>query len=357
MSFRFRKSINLGKGFRVNIGKSGGRLSFGGQGFRQSISTAGTARTTFGIPGTGLSYSKSFSAKKLLGKKEPLFEKVSEGSGLSPQQEVEAFTSAIALITGLHTETDYPQDLDWNEVLKEEPPFGKGEDGPNTVEAKQVMEQNKPGFFKRLLGGGAIMTALENNVEQAKKLDQELLKQWENNKVIAGKVLTKDTEGYMNAVEDLRISEELSQYIRSLDLEAVDEDTVSVDMTLSITDFIPEEYKTLTPTGRLSVKKYTKTDYYEIASRYVAGAVFRVARDLFVLFPIADTYIHVTEEDKNPYTGKKEKKLILSVKIERSELEKLSIENLDPFEALVNFHHEVDFGKTSGFDKVEKVTV
>lgn len=34
MGFRFRKSINLGKGFRINLSKSGIGYSVGGKGFR-----------------------------------------------------------------------------------------------------------------------------------------------------------------------------------------------------------------------------------------------------------------------------------------------------------------------------------
>lgn len=357
MGFRFRKSINLGKGFRLNVGKGSGSISFGGKGFRQSISTTGKATTTFGIPGTGLSYSKTFNPGKLIGKKDQLFKKVEGNAGLTPEQEINEFTEDIAAITGLHREADYPPDIDWNQVLNEEPPFAEGGDGPNTAAAKKLLDENKPGFLKKLFGGGGDTALLEKNVEEAKVLDQELYEQWKMNKVIASKVLSKDTEGFMLALESLRMSEELGSFLKSMDMSFTDADTINVDAVLSITDFIPEEYKTLTPTGKLSIKKYTKTDYWSIASQFVAGIAFRISRDLFNLFPITDCYINITEEDKNPYTGKKDSELILSVRIERSELDRIDIENADPFEALVNFHHEVDFGKTMGFGKIGKVTV
>ncbi|WP_297378513.1 DUF4236 domain-containing protein, partial [Anaerococcus sp.] len=34
MGIRFRKSINLGKGFRINMSKTGLGFSWGGKGFR-----------------------------------------------------------------------------------------------------------------------------------------------------------------------------------------------------------------------------------------------------------------------------------------------------------------------------------
>jgi Protein of unknown function (DUF4236) len=57
MGFRFRKSINLGKFFRVNISKSGIGTSAGVPGFRVGRGPRGT-RTTASIPGTGVSYVK-----------------------------------------------------------------------------------------------------------------------------------------------------------------------------------------------------------------------------------------------------------------------------------------------------------
>lgn len=61
MGFRFRKSINLGKGFRINMSKSGPGFSWGGKGFRVTKKANGGFRTTAYIPGTGLSYQKDFS--------------------------------------------------------------------------------------------------------------------------------------------------------------------------------------------------------------------------------------------------------------------------------------------------------
>jgi len=54
MGFRYRKSINLGGGFRVNLSKSGVGYSWGGKGFRVTKTASSRTRTTASIPGTGL---------------------------------------------------------------------------------------------------------------------------------------------------------------------------------------------------------------------------------------------------------------------------------------------------------------
>ena len=56
MGFRYRKSINLGGGFRINLSKSGVGYSWGTKGYRITKTASGKTRRTYSIPGTGLSY-------------------------------------------------------------------------------------------------------------------------------------------------------------------------------------------------------------------------------------------------------------------------------------------------------------
>lgn len=57
MGFRFRKSIKLAPGVRLNVSKKGiSSVSIGRNGARVNIGKKGT-RSTIGIPKTGLSYS------------------------------------------------------------------------------------------------------------------------------------------------------------------------------------------------------------------------------------------------------------------------------------------------------------
>lgn len=56
MGFRYRKSINLGGGFRINLSKSGIGYSWGVKGYRVTKTAKGTTRRTVSIPGTGISY-------------------------------------------------------------------------------------------------------------------------------------------------------------------------------------------------------------------------------------------------------------------------------------------------------------
>lgn len=60
MGFRFRKSIKLLPGVKLNFSKSGVSTSIGVPGATVNLSKRGT-RGTVGIPGTGVSYSENLS--------------------------------------------------------------------------------------------------------------------------------------------------------------------------------------------------------------------------------------------------------------------------------------------------------
>lgn len=64
MGFRFRKSIKVAPGIKMNLGKKSIGFSLGGKHGGVSFNTKTGARVRASLPGTGLSYSTSLSAGK-----------------------------------------------------------------------------------------------------------------------------------------------------------------------------------------------------------------------------------------------------------------------------------------------------
>jgi hypothetical protein len=56
MAFRFRRSLRLASGIRINLSETGASLSLGRRGATLNFNRRGT-KATVGLPGTGLSYS------------------------------------------------------------------------------------------------------------------------------------------------------------------------------------------------------------------------------------------------------------------------------------------------------------
>lgn len=59
MGLRFRKSVKVLPGVRINFNKSSTSVTFGPKGLKHTVSSTGRRTTTAGLPGTGLSYSVS----------------------------------------------------------------------------------------------------------------------------------------------------------------------------------------------------------------------------------------------------------------------------------------------------------
>ena len=56
MSLRYRRSVKLGKGVKLNLTKTGVGMTVGGKGAHYSVHSSGRRTTSVGIPGTGLYY-------------------------------------------------------------------------------------------------------------------------------------------------------------------------------------------------------------------------------------------------------------------------------------------------------------
>ena len=64
MGFRFRKSIKIAPGIRLNFNKKSTSITMGTKGAHHTINSSGTETTSIGLPGTGLSYT-SYSNKNI----------------------------------------------------------------------------------------------------------------------------------------------------------------------------------------------------------------------------------------------------------------------------------------------------
>lgn len=89
MGFRFRKSVKLAPGVKLNIGKRGASISGGVKGARVSVHSSGRTTTTVGIPGTGLSYQTQTGGTKKKSTRQSSTKKA--GKSVSTQPDVSDF--------------------------------------------------------------------------------------------------------------------------------------------------------------------------------------------------------------------------------------------------------------------------
>ncbi len=76
MGLRFRKSMKIAPGVRLNLNKKSTGLTLGGKGFHYTVNSNGRKTASVGIPGSGLYYSETINKKKT--KKD--YENIEEGA-------------------------------------------------------------------------------------------------------------------------------------------------------------------------------------------------------------------------------------------------------------------------------------
>ncbi|HCW74615.1 MAG TPA: hypothetical protein DHM90_13455 [Clostridiaceae bacterium] len=66
--------------------------------------------------------------------------------------------------------------------------------------------------------------------------------------------------------------------------------------------------------------------------------------------------MNVWETEENKYSKVEESRRILSILVDREAFEKIRMDQVNPFDALEFFRHEVRFVKTRGFNEVEELS-
>lgn len=85
MGLRFRKSIKIAPGVKLNLNKKSTSVTLGGKGVHYTVNSKGKRTASVGIPGTGLSYSESSGGTKK--------KKSSGSSSMQPKQTTPQNTS------------------------------------------------------------------------------------------------------------------------------------------------------------------------------------------------------------------------------------------------------------------------
>src|SRR5699024_1222563 len=95
---------------------------------------------------------------------------------------------------------------------------------------------------------------------------------------------------------------------------------------------------------------------FSIVQAFICGHALWTARQLFAILPIENCIVHMTERSIDKATGHPKKRVQLSVKYEREIVDQLNVQQLDPYQALENFEHHVDFIVNKRFRSVKKLS-
>lgn len=357
MGFRFRRSVKIAPGVKLNFGKRGMSTTIGGKALRVTTGTHGTSVGS-SIPGTGIYYHKKISSRK----KRPQrtnYERIQQQQ-LEKQKKLEQakhqvaqYVAHVEMLQSVHEEVN--DTIDWSKLIESPAPFQSDQMGPNETEAMQQLERYKPSFFDKLFRRVKKKEmALLKEVELAKARDKALYKDWQENTVLAKRVVQGDRAAWHEALMEANPFEDIQALGSNVTwIFSEDEEAVTVKLDIKNKQVIPTKVLSITKTGRLSQRKMGKSKYYQLFQDYVASCAIRIAREFFAILPIQYVKIHVYDDveiDTAIDYG-----CILSVKMTREDMERTFFENIDCSDTIETFPHHMKFLKTKGFKIVEEL--
>ena len=310
MGLNFRKSIKLFDGVNLNLSKSGPSLSFGKSGMRQSVNLKGQTRTTVGIPGTGVYYTKTSNVKNILGGGKDKKGTTSKGA--------KSATKTAAAAKGL-SEAEIEQNR-------------------NTVaEYEAAIEQLKS--IHKLSDGAIDWTTLTAG----------------DLAPFAQSVLAGDIDSYFKVIEEVGPFDDLLEYGSSFEVGTDDPSIMQVEFNVRSAEVLPTTVLSLKADGSIAEKDMTKTAYFDLMRDYVSSTILRVARDTFALLPVQTVIIHAQDVQVNSATGQDEEFTLVSAMITRNQIGGINFERVDPSDCLTSFKCNEKFRKTEGYAPVDRI--
>jgi hypothetical protein len=328
MGLNFRKSISLGKGLKLNLSKSGPSVSFGKSGFRQSVNLKGQARTTVGIPGTGIYYTKTSNVKNIVG---GLTGKDDSKGKKSTKKDTTAKGSSTKAAKAAPAAKQVNEELIVQSKAQLEE-FAAG------IEALKSVHKQSDGYIDwEAVANGAVSG-------QIRELQP-----------FAQSVLAGDIDAYFRVIEQVGPFDDLLEYGSGFEVGTDDPKIMEIEFQVKSGDIIPTQYPDRKASGEIVMKDFSKSAYFELVQDYVSSTMLRVARDTFALLPVQTVIIHAVDKILNPATGNDEEVTIASAKIKRDAMATLNFERIDPSDCLESFESNVKFKKTTGYSPVDRV--
>lgn len=299
MGLRFRKTISLLPGVRLNISKSGLGISAGVPGLRGSINTSGKVTGTASIPGTGVSYVKT----KQLGSKKKKAEKAASKSksakAIGEKSSAKSTKSA-----------DSPKKLNASTVQIDE----------NTLKSIHNTS-DEPINWKKLA---------QAETSEGFSYDEET---WAYLHEAAPAILKGDIDTYLQVVFDVNPLDDLLDY--GSNFEFGTDNSSKIEVEFVINDEALSD----------AAQRLNQIDYNALLQDFVCSMSLRIARDMFALLPVKDVIVHTVLGGDT----------IFSVDFNIDTFSKINFGYIDASNTATKFRNNMSFDQKKGFAPVNRV--
>lgn len=280
--------------------------------------------------------------------------------------EVEEFEERLQQLTTVHHTVG--ESMDWCEIRERPAPVEPHRVSKWERSAIEKRDNFKPTFWQRLFAKEAKVRAeLEQNIitsrdrdevsyRAALKLYRQQFEQWQELNQLASAILAGDTVAYRRAVEELEPLSELQEIGCGIEIIFSDAHTSEIDLVVESDKVVPQVAKSLTRSGKLSVKAIPQGKFQELYQDYVCGCVLRCARELFSFLPLKRVIVNVQATLLDSASGHLRPQTVLTVGIPRFTLEGMNFAAVDPSDAMKLFPHRMGFKRSQGFHPVQTLS-
>ncbi|MFO0590977.1 MAG: DUF4236 domain-containing protein [Polyangiaceae bacterium] len=373
MGLRFRKSFNIGGGFRVNLSTRGVGASWGVPGFRVGTGPSGT-RVYGSIPGTGIGWSTGIGGAQRISSPtgndyRQLVASEHEVIHLAELQrsryEVELHEQYVKALQSLHQEGW--STWDWHAIARSPIPHEPIRQNFREAAALQTLHSYRPGFASNILGTDRKLAELQHTVLAARAQDEqeyatnyaafrEHLDRSNWLRKVAHGIIAGDPEACQIALDHLGPFQTFQRLGSSLNVCITRPWCVEAWLTANNERVVPNEMLSLTPAGEVSRRVMPIRRYWAIYQDHVCSAALRIAREVFALLPVPVALVHVGYPRTNAHTGMTDHYSILSVAFDRDTFAALKLNEIDPSDSMSEFEHRMKFTRDAGFAPVELLT-
>ena len=306
MGLRFRKTISLLPGVRLNVSKSGIGVSAGIPGLRGSINTSGRVTGTASIPGTGISYVKT---KKIFGNKK-------KDTKETKTTKAKAETKSKAKTK---TEKALEEEVKTNSKAKTAAKVAKLCIDASTLKTIHKTADTLIDWKK-----------VSESPVAPEGYDQ---RRWAYFYSLAPDVLAGDIDTYLKLISEVNPLDDLLDYGENFEFGTDDPNRMEVEFVIN--DALLEE----------SRQTMNARDFNLLTQDFVCSMALRIARDVFALLPVEHTVVHVVMGDSD----------IFSADFDRSGMSKVQFEYIDASNTATQFRHSMKFDEKKGFSPINRL--
>ena len=309
MGLRFRKSISIIPGVKLNIGTKGMSVSAGVPGFRKTFHTSGRVTTSVGIPGTGLYYVDTDNTRTQNSQKHTTkHQALSSGSG------------------DVNHIPEYPSNN-----YSESRSYDSHDNAINAFEQVRQIDINSLKSIHKTSDDSIDWTeVLVSPTAPDESYNNDM---WKYYHEMASKILAGDIDAYLQLIYEVNPLDDLLMYGSNFEFGTDEPQKMEVEFAVNETALSDAR------------KQMNNLEYNDLLQDYVCSTCIRIARDMFALLPIETTVVHATLNGNT----------VVSVSFDRNSLSKIKFGYIDPSDTLSKFKHNMDYSPSRGLLPVRNI--